>query len=317
MFGINDILLGGITPLAIAAAAFGLGWAASRCEGVAWSAGVVLGYAAGATALAAGNVGIGPALQKLISPSVAHEWTPMIALIAVAPSLLAAATGRGRWLRWLLAVSLCVAAPLWLLWGGKYLPSQELRESGFALQAWSVPQAVMVLGGGAAMIFLAWRTWEAVERESAPRSRSLLAVMALIGAAATVGLTGSFVYAQHFGMLAAAVGGCLVASWFLAVKSGPEAAAAPVIVLTGSLLLLAACYSELPPALAIGVAIAVTLAAGWIPWLSCRTLRLQLIVRSALCVVPLALVLWQAGMAFLATQRQQQEAAESNPYLNL
>ena len=37
----------------------------------------------------------------------------------------------------------------------------------------------------------------------------------------------------------------------------------------------------------------------------------------ALCAAPLALVLWQSAADFIETQQQQQEAAESNPYLNL
>jgi hypothetical protein len=206
---------------------------------------------------------------------------------------------------------------LWLLWGGKYLPSQELRESGFATSAWSVPQAAAILSGVAVMLFLGWSMWETVDRETAPRVRSLLAVLSLIGAAATAGLTGSFVYAQLFGVLAAAVGGCAVATWALKANAGPEAAAGPVILVAGCLLLLAACYSELRWPMAVGVGAAIALSAAWIPGLRRLGNRAQLAARTLLCVAPLAIVLWQAGVAFAETQRQQQEEAESNPYLNL
>ncbi|HEX6964064.1 MAG TPA: hypothetical protein VF175_19505 [Lacipirellula sp.] len=317
MYGVVHILLlGGLTPMALAAAAFGVSWAASRRAGAAWNAGVVLGFAAGVTALAARNIGLGPALQKLASPSMAQEWLPIVALMALAPSALAAAGQRG-WLRWVVAVPLCVATPIWLLWGGKYLPSQEVRQSGFATDAWSAPQAVAILGGVAVLLLVAWWSWTAVPHESAPRTRSLLVVVSLIGAAATVGLTGTFVYAQLCGALAAAVGGGVVVAWIVNAKAGPEAAAGPVIVLTGALLLLAACYSALPPWMAIGVAAAVVLSAGRIPGLQRLKPRVQLALRTFVCFLPLTLVLWQAVAAFLETQRQQQEAAESNPYLNL
>jgi hypothetical protein len=145
----------------------------------------------------------------------------------------------------------------------------------------------------------------------------VLAAVALVGAAAIAGLTGSFVYAQFFGVLAAAVGGTAFAAMALRAPAGPDAAAGPITMLANCLLLLAACYSALNAWLAAGVYVAIVVAAGWLPGLSRLRPRIQLALRTALCVAPLAVVLWQAAGDFVETQQQQQEAADSNPYLNL
>jgi hypothetical protein len=141
--------------------------------------------------------------------------------------------------------------------------------------------------------------------------------MAVTGAAAAAGLTGSFVYAQLFGVLAASLGGCFVASWLLKANCGPETAAGPTIMLAGILLLLAACLSELRPWQAAGVWTSIILAAGWLPGLSRLPSKRQLAVRAIACLLPVSIVVCQAGLKFAETQRQQQEERATNPYLNL
>jgi hypothetical protein len=317
MFDMYDFLLGGATPLCVAALVFGVGWAASRRPAVAWPMGVILGYAVGATALEARETTVIAALEKLSSPSVAHQWTMLLGLLASAPAIAGAILGRRRWLRWIFAAGIAAAAPVWLLWGGKYLPSRELRESGFATSAWSVPQAAAILAGVATLLLAAWFLWEAADSRDRPRVRSILAVISLTGAAAVSGLTGSFVYAQLFGVLAAAVGGCLVAAWLLKAPAGPEAAAGPTIIIAGSLLLLAACYSELHWLQAAVVWASIVLAAGWIPGVTRLPGKGQLTVRLVACLLPLIIVASHAAVKFAETQGQQQEERESNPYLNL
>ena len=297
--------------------AFGIGWAASRRSAVAMSAGVILGYAAGVTALEARNSGIGVALEKLVQPTEAREWAPLIGLLAIVPSLAAAVLGKRRGLRWLPAAILCAAAPLWLLWGSKYLPRQADRDSGFVTTAWSGVEAVSILAGVAALLLIAWYLWEAADSTKAPRVRSLLAILAISGGAAAAGLTGSFVYAQFLGVLAASLGGCFTAAWLLKANAGPEAAAGPTVMLAGSLVLLAACYSALQPLQAAGVWASVTLAAGWLPGLSRLPSKGQLAVRAIACLLPVSIVVCQAGLKFAETQRQQEEERASNPYLNL
>jgi hypothetical protein len=316
MLGLNDMLLGGLVPLVVAAIAFGIGWAASRRPAIAQSAGVIVGYAAGVTALEARNSGIGVALEKLIQPSVAHHWTPLLALLPIVPAIAAALLGKRRGLRWILAALICAAAPVWLLWGGKYLPSRELRESGFATSAWGGLEAVAILAAFAALMLFAWYLWEAADSTAAPRGRSLLTIVAVTGGAAAAGLTGSFVYAQLFGVLVASLGGCFIAASILKANTGPEAAAGPTIVLAACLLLLAACYSELRPWQAAGVWASIVVAAARLPRLSRLTRKRQMAVRAIACLLPLIVVVCQAGLKFAETQQQQEERA-SNPYLNM
>jgi hypothetical protein len=317
MFSVSDFLWGGALPCAAAALAVVLGWTTTRRPAAAWSTGVVVGYAAGFVALEARGVGLPAALSKLIQPQESHEWTPLIGLIAVAPALFGAAIGKWRLLRWLLAAVLYAVTPLWLLWGGRYLPNAEIRASGFATSAWSIGDAISIVGAVAATTLAVWWSWETVDRESGAATRSLLTVAALVGAAATAGLTGSFVYAQAFGVLAASVGGCLIAATLLRVKAGPEGAAGPVLLVAASLLLLAVCYSELHPLEAVCLGAAILLAAGWIPGLARLRRRRQIALRTALCLVPLLAVAVHAALEFQERQRQEQEDATSNPYLNL
>jgi hypothetical protein len=317
MFSLSDFLLGGALPCGAAALAFVLGRAALRQPTAAWSTGVVLGYATGLLALDARGVGLRAALSKLIQPHESHEWTPLIGLIAVAPALVGAALGKWRLGGWLLAAVLCAVTPLWLLWGGKYLPGAETRASGFATDAWFVRDAILILGAVVVATLAVWLSWEKVDSENTTFTRSLLTVAALVGAAAMAVLTGSFVYAQAFGVLAASVGGCLIAALLLRVKAGPEGAAGPVLLIAASLLLLAACYSELHSLQALCLGAALLISAGWIPGLSRLGRGRQIALRTSLCLVPLVAVVAHGGVEFQERQRQQQEDAASNPYLSL
>jgi hypothetical protein len=317
MFGLNDILLGGLLPLAVAAMTFAISWAASRRPAVAWSLAVIIGYAAGAVALDARGAGLASALKDLAIPAEAKHWTPLLALLAVIPSMASAALRNRRWPQLLLAALLCAATPAWLLWGSSYLPRPEVRASGFAKNAWSVTGATIVLSLLSVALLVAWQAWRQAAETGAAKWHSVLAVAALVAAAAIAGLTGSFVYAQLFAVLAATVGGTALAAMLLRAPSGPDAAAGPITVLANCLLLLAACYSALYPSLAVGVYVAILFTAGWLPGLARLRPPAQIAIRTLLVAAPLSVVLWQAAAAFLETQRQQQEAADSNPYLNL
>lgn len=321
MTGPKEMILGGIVPLVVAAVAFAIVWFASRRAGAAWPVGVIVGYLTGTVALDAGTVGLGPAFQTLFSPHAAHEWTWALPIAAAVPAIVAALLGERRAWRWAVAAPLAIATPLWLMWGGKYLPSAEVRATGFAKDAWSVGDAVLVIGVVALAILAAWRLWEGVDATEQPRTRGFLAAVALTIAAAVAGLSGSFVYAQVIGVLAASVGGCFIAAAICRVNAGPEAAAGPILLLVGSLLMLAAHYSQLQPIHAAGLWFAITFAsAGW-PLSLLGSNRGRIALRCAMCLLPLVAVAGHAGYKFAESQRQlqeeQQEEAESNPYMNL
>lgn len=315
MPGLNDFLLGGLLPMGVALAACALGWTATRRPTVAWLVGVVVGVCAGTIALEASSVGLGAAIQKSLKPHSAYEWAPWLVIVALLPAMAAALPGRWRQLQWLGIAPLAALAPAWLLSGGKYLPSAELREAGFAEQAWGPGQAVLILGLAALAFVAAWRWWTSTASVDQPTARGLLTTIALTGAAATAGLTGSFTYAQAIGVLAAAVGGVTVAAWLLRINAGPEAAASPILFLAWILLILAACYSTLLPLQGIGLWLAITLAAAPMPAKLGLGDRKRLVLRVLLTLLPLGIVLGHAGYKFAETQRQQQEEAESNPYL--
>jgi len=317
MLGPKDLLLGGVVPLIAAIAAFSIAWLLSRRAGVAWPVGVVVGYLVGTVAVEAGGVGAVAAMKQLAAPHDAHQWTWMLAIAAVIPAIVAGILGERRAWRWLLIAPLAIAAPLWLMWGGKYLPSAEIRASGFANDAWGVGEAVLTIALVAAAMLLAWRLWEANDPADQPRTRGLLTAVVLSCTAAVAGLSGSFVYAQAIGVLAASVGGCFLATLLWRVKAGPEAAAGPIIMLAGSLLLLATHYSKVDLLHAAGLWTAITFASAYLPNRAGFNEHARVALRCGLCLIPLALVLGHAAFKFAESQRQQQEEAASNPYMSM
>lgn len=317
MLGPKDLLLGGVAPLLAAIAAFSIAWLVTRRAGAAWTVGAVLGYLAGTIAVEAGGIGLAAAVKQLAAPHDAHQWTWMLAVAAIVPAIFAGLLGERRAWRWALIAPLAAVAPLWLLWGGKYLPSAEIRASGFANDAWGVGEAVLTIGVVAAAMLLAWRLWEANDPADQPRTRGLLTAVVLSCTAAVAGLSGSFVYAQTIGVLAASVGGCFLAALLWRVKAGPEAAAGPIIMLAGSLLLLATHYSKLDLLHAAGLWTAITLASAYLPNRVGLNEHARVALRCGACLIPLALVFGHAAYKFAESQRQQQEEAASNPYMSM
>lgn len=316
MPGLKEFLLGGILPMVAALAAFAMAWVASRRASVAWPVGVIVGYLSGTIALEAGSVGVAAALKKLGSPHDAHEWTWLLAFAAVIPAIVAAFLQERRGWKWLLVVPLTAGVPLWLLWGSKYLPRPEDRATGFIKEAWGVGEATLIIGGIAAAMIAAWRLWEANEPTDQPRTRGFLVALVLACSATVAGLSGSFVYAQVIGILAASVGGCFFAALACRAQAGPEYAAGPIVLLAGTLMMLAAYISKVELIHAVGLWIALILASTRLPKAPASE-RGRIALRCGLCLVPLALVFGHAAYKFAESQRQQQEEAASNPYLNM
>jgi hypothetical protein len=319
-----DLVLGGLVPLVAAALAFTVAWFATRRAGAAWSAGVIVGYAAGALGLnARGPDGVDwaaftSAAARLVRPVESQDWLPLIALAGAVPALAAALTRRG-WVEWLLAAPICIAAPARLLWS-KYRASQQLRDAGFADDAITPTGATLVLAALAIATLVAWFLWRPADGSSLPdcsqlpKTRSLLAIVAITGAAAVVALTGSLVLGQACGVLAASLGGCAASAWPLGAKAGPESARGPALLLTASLLAAAACYSDLKPWQGATLAAAFVLSVAWLPGISRLRPVAQGSLRSAICLLPLALVTWRAAADFIASEQQQQETDANDPY---
>jgi hypothetical protein len=319
-----DLVLGGLVPLVAAALAFTAAWFATRRAGAArsaaasWSAGIVVGYAAGALGLnARGPDGVDwaaftSAAARLVRPVESQDWLPMIALAAAVPALAAALSRRG-WVEWLLAVPVCLAAPARLLWS-KYRASQQLRDAGFAEDAITPMGAALVLATIAAATLVAWILWRRAEDESLPKTRSLLAIVALVGAAAVVALTGSLVLGQACGVLAASLGGCAATAWPLGAKAGPESARGPALLLAASLLAAAVCYSDLKPWQAATLAAAFVLSVAWLPGISRLRLYAQGSLRSSICLLTLALVTWSGAADFIASESQAEESDANDAY---
>jgi hypothetical protein len=318
MPGVMDFVLGGIAPLAAAIVAYAVAWRLSRKAGIAWSAGVLVGYAAGAFALEARDSGAAEALKRLVRATDSHEWLPLIALVGIIPALAAAVVGR-RWLEWLLAAPLCVGAPLWLLWN-KYRGSQQLREAGFAEDAITPTGAALVLAAIAAATFAAWVLWQraAAGEISLQRTRAALAIAATVGAALAAALTGALVIGQAFGALAASLGGCAVVGLIVGDKSGPEAARGPVLLIVSGLLAAGVVYSELQIWHAAALAAAAVLPVGWLPGEAARRPLVRRAARIVLCAAPLTAVVWNAAATFLAgEQPAAEEATETDPLYDL
>jgi len=316
MPGLKEFLLGGIVPMIAALAAFAIAWVASRRASIAWPVGVIVGYLSGTVALEAGTVGIAAALKKLGSPHDAHEWTWMLAFAAAIPAIVASFLGERRGWKWLLTVPLVAGVPLWLMWRSKYLPSAADRATGFMTAAWSFGEAILILGGVAVAMLVVWRLWEANESSNQPRTRGFLVAVALACSAAVAGMSGSFVYAYVIGIVAASVGGCFVAALACRANAGPEYAAGPIVLLSGSLLMLATLISKVEPLHAAGLWIAIAFASSRLPRKPTSELG-RIALRCVLCLLPLFAVAGHAGYKFAESQRQLQKEAESNPYMNL
>jgi hypothetical protein len=317
MPGLKEFLLGGIVPMIAALAAFAIAWVASRRASVAWPAGVIVGYLIGTIAIEAGSVGVAGALKKLGSPHDAHEWTWMLAFAAALPAVAAALLGGRRGWKWVLVLPLTAGVPLWLLWGSKYLPRPEDRATGFIKEAWGVGEATSIIGSIAAAMIAAWRLWEANEPTDQPRTRGFLVALVLACSAAVAGLSGSFVYAQVIGILAASVGGCFFAALACRAEAGPEYAAGPIVLLAGTLLMLASYISKVELLHAAGLWTAITLASAYLPNRVGFNEHARVALRCGACLIPLALVLGHAAYKFAESQRQQQEEAASNPYMSM
>ncbi|MCA9235346.1 MAG: hypothetical protein KDA44_07730, partial [Planctomycetales bacterium] len=231
MLTLSDVIASGVVPAAVAAVTWWLvrwlrGARDDAAAALPWTIAATAGYLAAEIALRARSMNpaaLREAVSELTAPHDAVDWLPAAAVAAMVAGIVIAATnlGRARLAGWAAAVALAAALPWRLLAGSRYLPSQELRDAGFATDAWSLPWAVGVVGAVAAAIVATWIAWQWAPADHLPRLRSALAVVTAVGAAALAGLSGSFSYALSIGAVAASLGGCVAAAWFSRPRTGP------------------------------------------------------------------------------------------------
>jgi hypothetical protein len=302
-----DILLGGILPGILAVVTLAVVWKLTQNAASSWRTAAVVSFLAGLWALDAQGVGVVAAIAKSVRITEAKDFLPLMVILTVVPDAIATLGKRGAVLGWLLRIALCVFVPWRLLAGSVYLP-KEVPPANFDTPAWSMPEAVAWLGGLAA-VFLAM--WSIVRAESteAPKFRSVLAALVAFAASATVALSGSFTYGQLLGVLTATLTGCALVAWLLKLGRGPDAAAGPLVIAFGSVLLLSHFFAELKLLYALLLLVGFAVGAGWFfPGKKWSTAA-----RCAVCLLAVGVAVGMAGMDFAAAQAE----AASNPYSNL
>jgi len=323
MIELNDLLLGGLLPAVVAAMVLATVWKLFRHAGAAWTISLAVGYLAGHWALDASPAGhtnaagIWAAISKSFKPHEARDWLPLAILLGTVPIALAGTGKSGRTIAWLLRAALCVFLPWRLLAGSAFLPHSSppkisFVDVSFDTGAWSTLEAVARLGGIGTVLLAIWIAAECANENTTGRLRGWLAVLVALGGAVTLAMSGSFTYGQLLGILTATLAGNAVVATMLRLERGPEAAAGPLIVVFGGIMVLAHFFSELKflnsGLLLLAMAAAIC---GWLP-VPKLSLRMQVALRCLLCLVPLAIAITLAAMDFSATQAE----SESNPYLN-
>ncbi len=310
MIGGMDILWGGGVPAIVAMATLTIVWRGTGNAASAWRTAIVVGYVAGHWALDARTISFVAAITKSFQPTEARDWLPLLMLLAIVPDALACVGKWGPTLGWLLRAALCLFVPWRLLNGSAYLPLSISADIEFDLGGWSTGEAATAIGGIGAALLMSWQLARIGDQQSVVHVRSALAVLVALGGAITMALSDSLVYGQMFGVLTAALAGCGLASAFLSTGRSPAAAAGPVLVAFGCLLLVGHFYAGLKIYNAALLLVALIQAVGWLPWPAMLSQRWQAGYRSVLCLAALGIAVTLAGLDFSETQTE----AGSNPY---
>lgn len=327
MLGPTDVLFGGVVPGLIA---LSIRLSSRRfAPRAAWgdAAAIALGFAAGQLALAAQPAAVARpdlagaagawlaalprAAAALLSPREASLWLPWGAALAAAVGWLAS---RGRSLRVVavaLGLALAVGLPLRLLWGSVFLTSR-----------WSAAEAALRVGAiAAALLVVGWLATSGGSPEPSDRPRRgpdwlrpLLSAVIALGLAILLATSGSLSYARLAGALFAAILGGLLGAVGPVPRSSVGTAGPVVVTIVGGLLILGVAFAEVSVTHACLVAAALAAAPGRLPATdapSAETVRGRaLVLRVALCLVPLGIAVGGSAAAFVAAVKSQ----PANPY---
>lgn len=326
MLSLNDFLIGGLLPAAVAALALWSTWRVTGNATFAWLAGFVLGYLSGHWGLDmrgesfAEAVGtLGQAVQKTFRPHEARDWLPWLVVVLAVPEIAAQLGKQGRVVSWFLQFAACAFLPWRLLSLHKDYPTSELVKAGFNESPWSWTDVIAMIAGTVVIGMVLWRASLAAKDQPLPVLRSTLVMFVAVGTAAMLALSGSLTMGQLLGVVAAAVGGCGMATLISKIGRGPEAAPGPMLAAIGGLLWLAYLFIDegVSPARAALVVVSLGAALTALPRTERMSVGWQIGLRSLLCLVPLVAAVVLAGQDFAATQAAPESSPEEvNPYLN-
>lgn len=344
MFGGPDLLWIGIVPGIVAAATLAIVWRVTGRAASAWRTSLVSGYVVGHWTLNARDLGaaaltssgklaeIGDswaydprnfhflaAIAKSYQASEAHDWLPVLALLAVLPDAIACVGRFGPAVGWLLRTALCVFLPWRLVYGSKYWPLSLGPGFDFDMGGWSTGEAMAWIGTLGVMLLVAWqvvRLASKAESQTGTRLPSLLAAIVTVGSAVALVAAGSLAYAQLLAVLTAALVGCGLAAAILKTHRGPEAAAGPLVITFATLLLVGLFYAELSRTDALLLLAAMVVGVGWLPLPTKLSKPWPAVIRSGVCLVLLAIPVVPAvlDLASQMPDAQSETTDEPNPY---
>lgn len=295
-FALSELLWVGIIPCGVAALVMFFASRVGLPARAAWAKSVVVGYVIGQVGLAS-RVGWRAGASSLFQPREAGDWLPWLVMAAAGITVLAAYSPR-NWQRWIVALAATVAAAA---------PARLLAGSVYVTARWSLVEKLCVIVAWAAALALTWVLLAAGRINGQPRIRGGLLVVVAIAMAAVLTLTGSFTYGELCGVMAAAIMGAIgSASALVAISKGSPTVSPPELLLLadglsgaagaiamtlGGLVLLGYFYAELSAASAALLIAALVAAGGRLPIAWPHGPIQQTLVRTALCLIPLAVAI--------------------------
>jgi hypothetical protein len=290
----NTLILAGLLPLVVAVVAAVVARRLNALPQIAMASGVAFGYIAAQVGLKA-QAGYGVAVRSIVAPLEAADWLPLLALVAWAVTLLVASGWRpARFV----TVAFAITVPMRLLAGH----ARTARE-------WSPVEKLGYLSLLAALIGFVWLLL-ATEDEDQPSSGRLpCLVVVAVGVAAALTLSGSFIYGQLSGALAASLTGAALTCFLLPLPLGEgrgegefrsrrlsipgfRGAAGVVACLLVGLIILGHFYAELTSTNSALLVAALLAASAPLPKrLAAHPAWLHIAARSLLCLVPLGVAL--------------------------
>jgi len=303
-----------LVPFGVAYAAYLTARLLKQSAAIGSCAGLVCGYLAGHTAFESRSDWAGSADSfvgwlvacavasfwkaiDLLHPHVARDWVPWLVLAAVIVVYLDNRHLPHR-LSSILRLALAIALPTRLLWSSVYF------------QQWSFWQDVCWIGGIGLAVCAAWELHGHRPRDSDTGFLVAALVLLVAGASSlTVAMSGSIMYAQLGGVLTSALVGILVGAIVHRDHAEMLAAAGPLCVVFGSLLIVAYFFAALTGPHAVMLALAFLLSGGLVRLCS-EGRPVYRWLSAAIVVLLVSAVVLNAGVRFAKSLKPTSD----NPY---